>query len=161
MAQEDFFLKIEGIEGESSDSKHKGEIQISSFSFGVTNSGTGGAGGGSGAGKVNVQDIHVTKVMDKSSPNLFIGCCTGKHYNKATLTIRKAGEKPLDYLVYNLTEVMVSSHSVSGHEGGGIAQESVSLNFAKVEMVYTPQKADGSGEAKISKAWDLAKNVAT
>ncbi len=161
MAQADFFLKIDGVDGESQDDKHKNEILISSFSFGATNAGSGGVGTGSGSGKVNVQDMHITKVVDKSSPNLFAACCTGKHFPLATITCRKAGEKPHEYLVYKLTEAFVSSINTTGHEGGGIAQESLSLNFTKVEMIYTLQNADGSAGAKIPKAWNILTNVAT
>ena len=78
--------------------------------------------------------MHFTKTVDASSPNLFIGCATGKHFPNATVTVRRAGEKPQEYLVYKLTEVYISSITTSGHEGGGIAQESVSLNFSKVEV---------------------------
>ena len=63
-------------------------------------------------------------MVDQSSPNLFIACATGKHFDTATVTVRRAGENPQEYLVYDLTEVFVSSISTSGHEGGGIAQES-------------------------------------
>jgi type VI secretion system secreted protein Hcp len=161
MAQADFFLKIDGVDGESLDDKHKGEIQISSFSLGVSNSGTGGANTGSGAGKANVQDMSFTKQVDKSSPNLFIHCCSGKHFPTAQITLRKAGEKPHEYLVYKLSEVFISSINTSGHDGGGIAQESFSLNFSKIEMNYAPQNADGTGGAKITKTYDVAKNKIT
>ena len=158
MAQEDYFLKIDGITGESQDDKHKDEIHVSSFSFGVTNAGTGGTNLGSGGGRANVQDLHFTKVVDQSSPNLFIACATGKHFDTATVTVRRAGENPQEYLVYDLTEVFVSSISTSGHEGGGIAQESCSLNFSKVTMTYTPQNPDGSPGAANPKTFDLKAN---
>jgi type VI secretion system secreted protein Hcp len=158
MAQEDYFLKLDGIKGESQDDKHKDEIHVSSFSFGVTNAGTGGSNLGSGGGRANIQDLHFTKVVDQASPNLFLACATGKHIPKATVTVRRAGEKPQEYLVYNLTEVFVSSVSTSGHEGGGIAQESVSLNFSKVELNYTPQNADGTPGAKNTKTYDVKAN---
>jgi len=158
MAQEDYFLNIDGIKGESQDSVHKNEIHVSSFSFGVTNTGTGGSNLGSGGGRSNVQDMHFTKVTDSSSPNLFLGCATGKHYNNATVTVRRAGENPQEYLIYKLTEVYISSITTSGHEGGGIAQESVSLNFSKVEITYTPQNADGTPGAKNTKTYDVKAN---
>src|ERR1700744_3275801 len=141
MAQEDYFLKIDGIEGESQDDKYKDQIHLSSFSFGVTNAGTGGSNLGSGGGRSNIQDLHFTKTIDKSSPNLFIACATGKHFPKAQLIARRAGENPQVYLTYDLEEVFVSSISTSGHEGGGLAQESASLNFSKVTLTYTPQNA--------------------
>ena len=161
MAQEDYFLKIEGVKGESQDDKHKDEIHVSSFSFGVTNAGTGGSNLGSGGGRSNIQDMHFTKVADAASPNLFIACATGKHFPKATVTVRRAGEKPQEYLTYEMTEVYISSVTTSGHEGGGIAQESLSLNFSKVKVVYTPQNADGSPGAKNEKTYDVKANKAS
>ena len=161
MAQGDFFLKIDGVEGESQDDKHKNDIMVMSISFGVTNSGTGGSNLGSGASKANVQDMHFTKQVDKSSPNLFIGCCSGKHFPSATITMRKAGEKPHEYLIYKLTEVFISSFNESAHDGGGIAQESFSLNFSKIEFAYVPQAADGTAGAKITKTYDIKGNKAT
>jgi type VI secretion system secreted protein Hcp len=163
MAQADYFLDLDSVDGESQDddSRMKNKIHVSSFSFGVTNTGTGGSNLGSGASKSNVQDLHVTKTMDKASPNLFIGCCNGKHFPKATFYVRRAGENPQVYLKYELTEVFISSYSTSGHEGGGIAQESVSLNFSKVKMSYFVQKADGTGTTEIPKTWDLKANKAS
>jgi type VI secretion system secreted protein Hcp len=161
MAQEDYFLKIDGLEGESQDDKHKNEIHVSSFSFGVTNAGTGGSNLGSGGGRSNIQDMHFTKVVDQASPNLFIACATGKHFDTATLTVRRAGETPQEYLTYDLNEVFVSSISTSGHEGGGIAQESCSLNFSKIKMTYTPQNPDGSPGAANPKTFDVKANKAS
>jgi type VI secretion system secreted protein Hcp len=161
MAQADFFLKLGDIEGESDDDTHGKEIQMSSYSFGVSNAGSGGFGGGSGASKANVQDLHFTKVADKSSPNLFQACCTGKHFDDATVTIRKAGgDSPVEYLIYKLSEVFVTSYSVTGHDGGGIAQESCSLNFSKVEMTYNPQTAEGAADAANTKGYDVKANKA-
>jgi len=161
MAQEDYFLEIDGVKGESQDDKFKEKIHVNSFSFGVTNTGTGGSNLGSGGGRSNIQDLHVTKVTDASSPNLFIGCATGKHFPTATLSVRRAGETPQIYLVYKMTEVYISSHTTSGHEGGGIAQESLSLNFSKVEMSYTPQDATGASGAKNTKTYDVKANKAS
>ncbi len=158
MAAVDYFVKLEGIDGESQDDKHKKEIHVTSFSHGVTNAGTGGMNLGSGAGRSNVQDFQFTKYADNSSPNLFLACCTGKHIPTATITIRRAGEKPQEYLVYKLTEVLVSSYQTGGHDGGELAQESFSLNFSKIEMNYTPQNADGSPGAKNTKTYDVKGN---
>jgi type VI secretion system secreted protein Hcp len=68
----DFFLKIDGIEGESQDDKHKNEIHITSFLMAAKNAGSGGSNTGSGVGKARVLDIHITKEVDKSSPNIFL-----------------------------------------------------------------------------------------
>src|SRR5438309_10883689 len=87
----DMFLKINGVDGESKDDKHKKEIDVLAWSWGMSNSGSAHAGGGAGAGKVNVQDVSVTKYVDSSSPKLMLACCNGTHYANPLLPGRKAG----------------------------------------------------------------------
>ena len=161
MAQRDFFLKIDGVDGESQDDKHKGEIDIETFHIGANNTGSGHHGTGSGSGKVMVHDMHLTKRADKSSPNLFIACCNGKHHKEATLVVRKAGEKPHEYLKYKMHNVLLSHYSAKGDGSGQIVHESFSLNFSKIELVYVPQNADGSAGAQVSKTHDVAANKST
>ncbi len=158
MATGDMFIKIEGIEGESQDEKHKNEIQILSWSMGAANAGSSGVGEGSGTSKVNVSDFSFTKLLDKSSPNLFINCCSGKHIATVVLTVRKAGEKPQDYMTMTFNEVLISGYNVSGADGGGLPTESVSLNFSKIKHEYKEQKADGTLGGPISKTYDIKAN---
>lgn len=155
----DMFFKMDDVKGESQDDKHKDEIDVLSWSWGATQSGTTHLGGGGGAGKVSVNDISITKYVDKASPNLMLACCNGKHYKEAKLTVRKAGEKPLEYIKVTLKEVLVSSVSTGGSHGEDRLTETIGLNFAEFKMEYTPQKADGSGEAAIEAAYHIAKNV--
>ena len=159
MATQDYFLKIDGLEGESRDDKHKGEIHIDSFHVGAANHGTGHRGSGSGGGRAVIHDLQCTKHADKASPNLFIACCNGKHFKEATLTIKKAGEHPHAYLIYKMSDVLISSFTSKSHGGGDIAQESLSLNFTKIEMTYVPQNKDGTAGAKIQKTYDVAANT--
>src|SRR5260370_1116356 len=93
MAVVDYFLKIDGIEGESQDAKHKNEIQLVSWSFGATNHGTAAAGLGMGAGKVQMGDFHFVMHANKASPKLFLACCNGDHIKKAVLTIAARQEQ--------------------------------------------------------------------
>ena len=151
--QVDMFLKLDDIKGESRDAKHKDEIDILTYSLGAVQSATTHAGSGGGAGKVSVKDLSITKIVDKATPNLFLACCSGKHFKEATLTVRKAGEKPLEYLKIIMKQVLVSSYS------SGNGTESITFNFAEVSMEYVPQKADGSGDASIQVGWDIARNV--
>src|SRR5437867_6223278 len=94
----DYFLKIDGIEGESFDSKHKGEIDVLSFSWGASQTGTLTAGGGGGAGKVQMQDMKFVMKVNKASPRLMLACATGQHMKGAILTARKAGRDQQEYL---------------------------------------------------------------
>jgi type VI secretion system secreted protein Hcp len=158
-ASADYFLKIEGVDGESSDGKHKGEIQIESWSWGVSNAGSMSMGGGGGAGKVSMQDFHFTHQVDKSSPKLFMAMATGEHLKQVTLTVRKAGGDQQEYLTYTFTDVLVTSLNTSASSDDPAPSEQVSFNFTKIEMEYKPQSAAGTVEAPIKASWDLKTNT--
>src|SRR5574337_1667290 len=128
----DIFLKLEGIEGEAHDDKHKNEIEVQSFSWGLSNGGTFATGGGGGSKHANFQDVHFTKFTDKSSPKLKLACATGDHIKSGLFTFRKAGKKEgqLEYLKIKLSDLLVSSYQLSDHAGGDLPQEQISINFA-------------------------------
>jgi type VI secretion system secreted protein Hcp len=156
MAAFDAFLKIDGIKGESKDSKHADEIQLVSFSWGATNAGAHSAGAGGGAGKVSMQDFHFTMSVNKASPNLMQYCCTGKHIPTAFLTVRKAGGTQLEYIKIKFSELLVSSFQTGGTQhGDAVPLDQISLNFTKLEYDYIPQKADGSGDGPVHGGYDL------
>jgi type VI secretion system secreted protein Hcp len=150
------FLKLEGIDGESNDDKKKNQIEILSFSLGGSNTGSFSMAKGGGTSKVNLQDIQFTKVIDKASPNLFSSLTIGKHIDKGTLTVRKAGGDPKDYFMITMTPCIVSSYNVSGHEGGGAPHESFSLNYDKIEVEYKTQDDKGNLGASIKKYWETS-----
>jgi type VI secretion system secreted protein Hcp len=155
----DMFLKIAGIKGESKDKTHKEEIDVLAWSWALSQSGGFHAGAGGGAGKVNVQDLSFTKWIDKSSPDLMMACCNGKHLADATLVIRKAGEKPLEYLTITMTDVLITSCSTGGSGGEDRLTENLSLNFAKVKVVYKEQTEKGAEGAKPEMTWDIQANA--
>ncbi len=156
----DMFLKIgtPAVTGESLDSVHSTEMDVLAWSWGVSNSGDAQRGGGAGAGKAHVGDISVTKYVDAASTALFLACCNGQHYTNATLTIRKAGTNPLEYLVITMGEVMITSYSTGGSGGQDRLTENVTLNFANVTYNYTPQTATGAAGATATTTWDMTKN---
>ena len=157
----DFFLKIDGIEGEAKVAGHENEIQLDSWSAGLTQSGTTHRGKGSGSGKVNFQDVTFTKLVDKSTTPLMQACATGRHIEKIVLTCRKAGggDKPLDYLKITLNTCLISSHQMGGSAGGDdTVSESVTINFGKVEYKYVPQKDDGSSEGEVVAGYNIMTN---
>jgi len=154
----DMFLKLDGIDGESKDDKHKNEIDVLAWSWGMTQSGSFHVGGGGGAGKVNIQDISVTKYIDKSSSVLMLDCCNGDHIANATLTVRKAGKSPLEYLTIKMTKVLVTSVSTGGSGGEDRLTENVTLNFAKVECTYKEQDDKGAEANAKTLTWDIEAN---
>jgi type VI secretion system secreted protein Hcp len=153
----DYFLMLDGIKGESADSKHKNEIDIESFSWGVSQTGAGHSGSGSGSGKVDVHDITIQKKMDKASPLLMLACCNGKHISKGKLTLRKAGETALEYLTMDLENVLVSNYQVAG--SGEVPSESISLNFVKIKTEYWTQTDKGAKGENAAYSWDVSQNT--
>jgi type VI secretion system secreted protein Hcp len=159
MAVADYFLKLDGIPGESQDSKHKGEIQLESWSWGATNRGSAGKSGGMGSGKADVQDIVFTKLIDKAGPKLFQACCSGEPIKTAVLVARKAGKDQQEYLKITLTDSIVSSHTIHGAAGADVhPTEQFSLNFTKIKYEYKEQKADGTLGGTTPGGWDIAQN---
>jgi type VI secretion system secreted protein Hcp len=158
MAQVDYFLKIDGVEGESTDDKHKKEIDVQSWSWGETNGGTFSTGGGGGAGKVSMQDFNFVMRTNKATPKLMLACASGEHIKSAVLVCRKAGKEQQEYLKITMSDVLVSSYQTGGSAGEVVPMDQISLNFSKIEFEYKPQKADGTLDAAAKAGWDLKAN---
>jgi type VI secretion system secreted protein Hcp len=154
----DIFAKIGDIKGESSDAKHKDEIEVLSFSWGVTNNAS-AAGGGGGAGKPSFFDLSIVHRIDKASPLLLLACATGKHLPDATITHRKAGKGQQEYLIVKMNDVIITGVVHSGSAGDqNTGSETVNMAFAKVDFEYKPQKADGTLDAGIHFKYDIKAN---
>jgi type VI secretion system secreted protein Hcp len=159
MAQVDYFLKVDGVDGESQDAKYKNYIDVESWSWGETNSGSHSTGGGGGAGKVSMQDFHFVMKINKASPTLMLACASGKHIPKAVLTCRKAGEKQQDFFVVTMSDLLVSSYQTGGSGHSDVVPtDQISLNFAKVEFEYKEQTAKGATANPVKTGWDVKKN---
>ena len=154
----DMFLKLDGIDGEAQDSKHKKEIDVLAWSWGASQSGTTHMGGGSGSGKANFQDISVTKYVDSSSHKLLKHLAKGTHITQALLTVRKAGDTPLEYIKLTMKDCIISSISTGGSEGEDRLSENVAINFGEFAYEYTPQNPDGSGGSVMPFKFDIAAN---
>src|ERR1044072_8647196 len=144
----DIFAKLGDIKGESLDDKHKDEIEVLSYSWGVSNAGSMGYGTGGGEGKATFHDLSFIHKIDKASPVLMQACATGVHLKEATITHRKAGKGQQEFLVIKMNDVIVTAIMDADSSEGGSA-ETVSLAFAKIDVAYRPQKADGSLDAGI------------
>ncbi len=158
MAAVDYFLKIDGIKGESKDDKHKDEIEIQSFSWGATQSGSMAQGGGGGAGKVNMQDFHFTVFHGVASPKLMLACASGQHIATAELTARKAGKEQQEYMKVKFSDILISSYQTGGSSGSINPTDQVSFNFTKIEHQYFEQKKDGTLSGVIKANYDLKAN---
>ena len=134
----DYLLEIDGIKGESRDSKHPGAIEVLSFSWGVSQTAS-----VTGEPERQVQNFSFTADVGKASPILMLACATGKSPGDATLFVRKPDGKRLEYLEIKLEDVLISSYQTCG-SGNEIPTDQFSLNFAKIEFTYNEETADGS-----------------
>jgi type VI secretion system secreted protein Hcp len=153
----DIFAKIGDIKGETLDDKHKDEIEVLSWSWGVANAGTMRGGSGGGAGKADFRDLSFTHHIDKASPVLMQACATGVHMKEATITHRKAGKGQQEFLIVKMSDVIITSVTHGDSRDSGLS-ESVTLAFAKVDLEYRPQKADGSLDAGLHFKYDIKGN---
>jgi type VI secretion system secreted protein Hcp len=157
----DAFLKIDGIEGESQDDKHKNEIQLLSYAWGATNIGSAGTGGGAGTGKVNFQDFSFSKQLDKASPKLMLACAIGTHIASAVLTLRKAGGGQQDYTIVTFKgPIVVSKYEPTGNPANleSLPGEQVALHFTEITFEYKEQKPDGSLGGSVKTGYNIAQN---
>lgn len=140
----DMFLKLDGIKGESTNSKHKDEIEVMSFSWGLSQASR-APGSGGAAGKVSVQDFSFVKRLDAASPLLIEASCRGDHIGSGLLTLAKAGDGKgqQEYLKIKFTDIIISSYQTGGSNAGDPA-ESVSLSFQNIEVSAAEINPDGS-----------------
>lgn len=144
-AASSYFLKIDGIDGESTDGSHAGQIDVLSWAFGATTPTT--AGGGIATGKVKFQDLHITKHIDKATPLLFKACVTGKRTPKATLYVaRSIEEGTQDYYRVTFSDFTCNSFAQQGDQSD-FPTETVSFNYGKILVEYLPQSRDGQPTA--------------
>ncbi len=152
------------VKGESTDATYskKSAFEIYSFSWGASNPVTIGSGTtGTGGGKVSISSFNVMKKSDSASPKLFLACAGGDHFPQVDVVMRKAGGKPVEYLLYTFKEVYIESIQWSGSSGGDdTPTESLSMAFGQVNITYTQQKADGTPiTPAINAAYDVRTNA--
>ncbi|CAD6553820.1 Hcp family type VI secretion system effector [Paraburkholderia metrosideri] len=157
MAQ-DIFIKINGIDGESQDSAHKNEIEVTSWGWQILQQSNMHAGSGGGAGKATVEDLAFEHLVDRASPNLMKYCLTGKHIDQAVLTVRKAGGNPLEYLKLTMNDVLVTLVNPSGSNSDNGIREHVRLSFSKIKQEYVVQNAQGGSGGAVTAGYDIKLN---
>jgi len=156
----DYFLKIDGIMGESQDTKHTGEIEVGTWSWGETAAMPTAPGTGGSAGKVTLQPLTFTSRISKASPLLMMACASGRHIKNAVLTVRRGGKAQAEFLTITLGDVLVSSfQTASGGEDGSPLVDSISLNFSTIRVEYRETKPDGTVGTPVIFAWDAKRNV--
>jgi type VI secretion system secreted protein Hcp len=160
----DAFIKIDGIEGESTDADHKGWIEIKSFRSGVSqrSSATASSVGGASSERADFRNFNFIKEVDKATPKLGLACAAGTHINTILVEVCRAGDEKVKFLEYELTNCIICDSSIDGADAGaegGFPKENVSINYGKITWNYTQQKREGGSPAgSIMSGWDLQQN---
>ena len=158
----DYFLKIDGIDGESQQTNHVKEMEMDNWSFGEHQSGTASHATGSASGKVTLQEFRFSKRLDSASPKLGQLCFNGKHIKWARFTARRAGSEggtPVDYLFVDFGDLVISSYETSGHGSGGEQwpQEHIAFTYGALVVTYK-QIVKGVAQGPVQGGYDAEKN---
>ncbi len=152
----DFFLKLDGIDGESQDDKHKNEITVMSFSWGASQTTSVHGSGGSGAGKASLADLSIMKNYDVASTPLYKSLLLGTHIKSGTLTAVKSGGDGSPFMTIALAELFVTSIQISG--SSEVPMESVSFSYNEIKTQYAQQDETGKLNVKAAVTYNLKAN---
>lgn len=154
----DYFLKIDGIKGESAASGHEDEIELVSFSWGVSREIT--AGSSTSDPEAKFEDLAVIKLQDKSSTKLFLASASSKVIDKVVLTGIRTDLAGQQFMKVELEKVVISSF-IESSTTGELPNENVKLNFERIELTYRPTNPDGSLGTPFRAGWDVVQNKET
>jgi type VI secretion system secreted protein Hcp len=137
------FLKLDGIPGESTDDKHKGQIDLEAFAF-VKHS----AGGASGSSRGGSSLFRLDKVYDASSPKLLHAATRGQLIKSAEVSFdRSDSSAGGDFLTYKLSDVRISSYEQGGKDPDdkvlGSLEEEIGLTAAHYQVIERTTNGNG------------------
>lgn len=158
----DYYLKVDGVEGEATTRGHEKEIQLLAWQWGDTSE--------IGllvpavqkirdAAKAEFSDFHFKANMSKASPVLFKFAAKGEHIPEVKLTGLRAGGGQEEFMKITLKDAFISSYQTEGTGTDVVPTDSFSMNYAKVEFEFIPQNPDGSQGEPVRAGWDLKKNT--
>jgi len=152
------YIKFDGVDGEAKDPSHEGWSEISSFSQAIHQPSGGATGIARRRGSVIMEDIIVTKELDKSSPKLQEGIALGTRFPKVEIDLTTSygdGERET-YYRYELENVMVTSYSVSGSgDFEELPTEEMTLNYEKIKVTYKELDETGGQRSIVEFIWNL------
>lgn len=157
---QDFFIKIDGIAGESKDSKHAGQIDVLNWGYAVSQSSSANTGGGGGVGKAHFSELVFTHYIDKSTPNLMKYCASGKHIPSVELSCCKVGDGQQEYMKVVMTDVLITHVRPTGDSSSPRVLEEVGISYSTIKVEVKEQNANGSMGAAVTGAWDVKQNKA-
>jgi type VI secretion system secreted protein Hcp len=155
----DAFIKIDGIEGESTDDQHQSWIEVLHHQMGITQkvSTTASSAGGGTTGRATFQDLSFTKLLDKATPKLALACADGTHIDKIVPEVCRAGTDKVKFMTFELSNCIISK--VLMESGGSLPFENVGITYGRVQWCYTLQiRAGGGAAGNVATGWDLQRN---
>jgi type VI secretion system secreted protein Hcp len=156
------FYEIPDVKGESTVVGHVDHIEVMSYSWGVSNPiQVSPSNVGRTMGRPNFGELVLTKKLDSTSPALNYMCASAKNLGETKLHLVRQdaeAEENLTYMIYEMTDTMVSSVSIGG-SGGDIPMETITISYTKINWLYNPQKADVGEVGVIPKGWNLMTNT--
>jgi len=157
----DAYLKIEGINGESEDDRHRNWIEVSNVMYAVNQprADTLSTAGGHTRGRAELYSITFKKLADIASPVLLQTCATGKTIPKAVFEFMRADGDgmPIPYFKIEIENLMIANITPDSGDGGVIS-ERVQLAYAKIKWSYTRQSIRGGAQGNTSGGWDCSAN---
>lgn len=140
-----FFLSMDGVAGEATETGHSGDLAVRSFAWGESRT-------TDSSSRVQTRDFQITMALDKSSPILMRKTAVRERIAKATLVARN----PLgqDYLKWTLTDVILTSFQVDGAAGQGKPVVTFAMNAGKMDVEYRPQLYNGGLGQAVKAGWE-------
>ncbi len=127
------FLKLSGIEGESTDPSHDRWIDVLSWNWSIANE---------AHSSTNVKmSLTFTKHVNTATPVLMRASARGRHIPNAVLIVRITGDlnEPVQQIKYEMKDVTVTSYqtnSDAAEDGSPFPEEEISMNFERVTLNY-------------------------
>lgn len=151
------YIKLGDIKGESQDAKHKDWIEILSFSHGVSKPAS-ATGASRRRGDVMMEDLVITKMLDKATPKLFEYATKGQVIPEVILDIVNSSRN--SYYTITLSNVMISSVNNGGSTSGqNEIMDQVSFNYEKITWTYNSVDARGGTSGKVTATYNIEKGM--
>lgn len=161
------YLQIDGIQGPVTAQGLEGYIQAESFSSDIQRklATQPGSVENRETTKPIFSEITLTKLVDKTTPLLFSEATVGASKATAIIKFISTGSNLNEYLTITLSNVMVSSQTLdslakvtSGEPTENRSDrptETITLNFTKIEVKYTPYDNQNNVGSPIPSGYDL------
>jgi len=145
------FLKVEGIDGDSTDAKHEDWIEVMSYSHGILCRAAQFVPEGYDnkpaqlTGTSEHHDFTITKRVDKASPMLALKCSTGANIPEVTLELCRATGDKTAFMVYKLFNCIVAAFfpTGSGKAEDPLPFEEVKFRYGQIVWTYTVTATGG------------------